>query len=61
MEKIEELVTALAYKWWSCGVPDEYEAEWKKESECTKQSCILFAQQVHQLYQLEGYKKRPMK
>jgi len=54
MEKIEELVTALAYKWWNCGVPDDYENEWKKESECTQQECINFARQVHQLYQQEA-------
>ena len=58
MEKIEEQVTALTYQWWNCGVPDEYQTEWVKESECTQQACIRFAQQVHQLYQLEGYKRK---
>jgi len=43
MKKIEELVTALAYKWWICGIPDEYQSEWAKESEITKESCIRFA------------------
>lgn len=57
MTDIEKLVTALAYQWWVCGVPDEYQAEWEKESEITKQSCIRFAQRVHQLYSMGDYKE----
>ena len=48
-DKVKELVEWVAkkdYFWRICGIPDEYEAEWKKESLCTKQNCREFAREI---------------
>ncbi len=45
-----EEIAKLDYQWRFCGIPDEYESEWQKESsECIKQSCRQFADQIRVL------------
>ncbi len=58
MEKeLREKIAKLDYQWRFCGVPDEYETEWKKEGECIKQSCREFAKELLTLIQEAGYVK----
>lgn len=58
--ELREKMAKLFYQYAHCGVPDEYEAEWLMEDECTKQACWAFAKEAEVLIEQirKGERKR---
>jgi len=55
-DKVREAIALIDYQWRFCGIPDEHESEWLNESQCTKQNCREFAQEILSLKIEDRYK-----
>ena len=58
MDSLREKIAKLFYQYAHCGIPDEYETEWLRESECIRQTCQSFAKSALDIFpDIEELKK----